>query len=128
MQNGGISSLNTALVALAALASILGIPLTHFLTKRKQVTDERVALAGIHKTDAETREIDSRIINEAYEKMEEYGQTVQNLRIQSTWDQVEIKRLEWELSLSAGREKVLEEQVKLAHAELLMLRKPRLGP
>lgn len=127
MQNGSTSSLSTIFLGIAALASLFGIPLTHFLTKRKQSTDEKVALAGIHKTDAETREIDSRIINEAYEKMEEYGQTVQNLRIQSSWDQAEIKRLEWNLSLAAGREKVLEEQIKLAHAELLVLRKPRLG-
>lgn len=121
MENSaGAPTLTWIFSGIAAIAALLGIPLTHFLSRRQSG-------AQIHKTESEGREIDSRIINEAHESLVEYGELVQNLRIEKAWDKSEIMRLNWELSLSAGRERVLNESIRQAHAELEMLRKPRLG-
>jgi len=118
-----LSPLVAAFFSLAVIVSnaITGL-LTHLFTRRQNLTRSD---ALNYKTGAQAREIDSRIIAEAHEQLAEFADQNTNLKIQHTWDEQEIANLQWELSLAQGREKVLNQQVELAHAELLVLRTPR---
>jgi len=118
---------------LVAVLYLLAIPvsnavtalLTRLFTRRQEITRSD---ALNYKTGAEAREIDSRIIAEAHTQLADFAEQNANLKIQHAWDEKEISQLKWDLSVAAGREKVLNEAVRQAHAELEMLRKPRVQP
>lgn len=124
-------SLTTLLSGLAALASIIGIPvsslLTYFLTRPKQSADIHKTSAEAGKIEAETRQIDSAIADRAYERLDQLEAIIHQMNLDKVKAVADFARLEWQLGLADQREKVLNQQITLAHAELETLRKPRVA-
>jgi hypothetical protein len=120
MQNStGTNVLPWILTGVSAIATLFGIPLTHFLTKKQYQ-------ANTHKTESEGREIDSRIINDAHETLAEQSEVILNLRIQRAWDKTEISNLKWDIQTKNTEIAVLNEQVRSSLAELMTYRKESL--
>lgn len=125
------STLPTLAYVLLTLASVfsgaIGSLLTYLFTRPKQSADIHKTNAEANKTEAETRQIDSGILFQAFKRLDELETITrtQNAAI------IALERgkadLEWELGLSEQREKVQAESIRLAHAELETLRKPRTG-
>jgi hypothetical protein len=111
MQNSTSPTLATYLSGLAALASLVGIPvssiLTYFFTRPKQS-------AEIHKAEAEIEEIKSSIMMKIYGRLDDYetmrqrdGDTIADLENRNF-------NLEW-----AGREKDSEKKRMADEIEIL---------
>lgn len=129
MQNTGAPSLNTILLAISAIASLFGIPstavLTHFLTRRMYSAGIHKTNAETGKTEAETRQIDSTILFKAYERLDDLEQINHDQGLRITALERERQEVDWKLSLSEQREKIHIEELRLANAELRILREPQ---
>ena len=129
MENSAPTTLSPLVAALFFLANTftaaLSSLLTQFFLRRKQTAD--IARSGSlnYKTEAEAREIDSRIIAAAHVQLAEFAAALRHKTAEQDEDRRLIANQAWELSLAEQREKLLDQQVRLAHAELEVLRKPR---
>ena len=122
------STLAWYLLALATpLASGLSVLFTYLFTRPKQSADIHESRARTLKTEAESRQIDSDIIQKAYQRLEQLEEIVRNMGVSKLTDESRIRALEWEAALSKQREELLNQQIRLAHAELETLRQPRTG-
>ncbi len=82
------SALPTILHALVEIAKILAIPLIgvvgptvgYLIGRRKQTVDIAAQQASTHKTEAETRQIDSELAFRAWERIEELNGVIDRLR------------------------------------------------
>lgn len=118
------SPLAVALHAIAiAIASAVSALLAHFLTKRRQSADIHKTNAETGKTQAETRQIDSEILLRAFERLEELEEMNRNQGSEIIILERGKAETEWRLSLSEQREKIHIEELRLANAELKLLRK-----
>lgn len=112
-----------------SLAGILGSLLTVFINKllgrRRESVETSEISARTSKTEAETRQIDSAIVNNAYKRLDELEAIIHAMNIEKQKLIGENVKLDWELSLSQSRERIQAETIKQAHAELELLRKPR---
>lgn len=113
MQNSTSPTLTTYLSGLAALASLVGIPvssiLTYFLTRPKQSAD-------IHKTEAETRQIESSIMMKIYERLDDY----ETMRQRDSNRIADLENRNFDLEC-AGRAKDSEERRLKSEMEILNL-------
>lgn len=105
------SILPTILAGFAALATFLGIPLTYLFTRRKQKADVSQVNAETHKTEAETRQIDSAIALRAFERLDDLELIIDELRIERRADKKKLEDMEWRYGM-------LEVQLKKAVATL----------
>lgn len=122
MQEPKSSILAALPYALMGLANIITAAISSFVTyltlRTKQTADRR-------KTEAETRQIDSNIVFEAFRRMDE----LETMTREQNDDIIALQRskaeIEWKLSLSEQREKIHLEELSLAQAELEMIRKKK---
>lgn len=126
MQEPKSSILAALPYALVGLANIITAAISSFITyliaRPKQAVDIHKSQAEISKTQAETRQIDSNILFEAFKRLDD----LETITHQQTGEIIALQRakgeVEWKLSLSEQREKLHIEQLLLANAELDMLR------
>lgn len=122
-------SLPTILLGLTAVANFLASIVTGFLTwlltRRKQTADIQQSSALTRKTDAESLQIGSAILFRAFTQLEKFEDLTHKMHLEEIQNKLQIGELEWD-----GKQKdlaigILEEQLRQAHAELLILRQPR---
>jgi hypothetical protein len=133
MQEHSPFSLVQALLAINAIAipvaSLLSAVAGYLFGRPQQKAKVELTRAEVefqaaqtHKTDAQARDIDSRIFQRAYERLDELE--VMNRAQAQTIIEIESKRsrLEWELELAKQREAVQTLTICQAQEELAVLR------
>lgn len=114
------SSLPTILSGLAAIASLIGIPvsaiLTHFLTRRYRSAKTHQTNAETGKSEAQSRQIDSAIVMRAYTRLDEYEEITRRQSGEITKLEHRVLDLEYE-----GRTRDAEIKRLQAEAEILNL-------
>ena len=111
------------LVATVLTNAVTGF-VTYLLSRRKQTAETSAIEAGRIKIEAETRQIDSAIVLKAYERLDQLEAIIHQMNLDKVHYAATIGQLEWKLGLAESREKVMNESIRLAHAELEMLRMP----
>jgi chaperonin cofactor prefoldin len=123
------STLPTLAYVLLALATIfagaLGALINHLFNRPVQSASVHKTNAETGKTQAETRQIDSEILLRAFERLDDLETITREQNGQIIALERDKAEAEWKLSLSEQREKVHLEELRIANAELELLRKDR---
>lgn len=122
------SAFPTLAYVLLTLATVfsgaIGSLLTYIFTRPRQSAEIHKTNAETGKTEAETRQIDSEILFAAFKRLEDLENVVRDQTGEIIGLQRDKAGVEWKLSLSEQREKIHVEELRIANAELKLLRRP----